>query len=101
MSEVDTDPSDASNWSCEESDIRVEYHPNSGHGVKTFRFEEFTQAAPAISPPQDSEPWLPFKTRADFGFAALTLDAGMSKAQVNSLIKLFNSCIKIGMDSFT
>ena len=66
-----------------------------------FRFEEFTRAAPPSPPPEDPEPWKPFKTRADFEFAALAHDIGMSKAQVNTLIGLFHRCIKSGKDTFT
>lgn len=101
MDETNPDPSDTSDWSCQDSDIRVKYHPSSGRGSETFRFEEFKQAAPVSVPPEDPEPWKPFKTRADFEFAAITQDAGMSKAQVNSLIKLFHRCIESGKNSFT
>ena len=51
-------------------------------------------------PPEDPEPWAPFKTRADFEFAALAQDTGMSKAQVNTLIGLFHRCIESGKGYF-
>ena len=79
----------------------VEYHPSSGRRPRTFKFEEFTRTAPACTPSADPEPWAPFKTRADFEFAALAQDTRMSKAQVNSLIALFHRCIESGKDSFT
>ena len=66
-----------------------------------FGFEEFKRAPLANPPPEDPEPWAPFKTRADFEFTALAQDARMSKAQVNALISLFHRCIKGGDDSFT
>src|ERR1700679_3084471 len=101
IEEMDAYPGDASDHNCQDGDIRIEYHPNSGHGVEEFRFEEFKQAIPANPPPNDPEPWLPFKTRADFEFAALVQEAKMSKGQINSLIRLFNRCIKNEMDPFT
>lgn len=101
MSEMDTEPSNPSIMSCGDGDIRVKYHPNSGHEPRVFTLEEFTQEASASPSSADPEPWAPFKTRADFEFTALAQNAGMSKAQVNSLISLFRRCIKSGEDSFT
>jgi hypothetical protein len=101
MGEMNPDPSDPSDWTCQDGDIRVKYHPCSGRGLETFRFEEFTWAPPASVPPEDPEPWTPFKTRADFEFAAFAQDVGISKAQIDSLIALFNRCIESGKDSFT
>ena len=98
---TDVDLSDASSVSHRDGDIRVEYHPSSGRGSEVFGFEEFTRAAPANPPPEDPEPWLPFKTRADFEFTALAQETGMSKAQANALIHLFHQCIEGGKDSFT
>lgn len=62
-------------------DIRVEYHPNSGHRCKTFTFEEFEEAfSKAHSTcPADPEPWVPFNTREDFKFTTLVQKAGMLK----------------------
>lgn len=100
--EMDTDPGDTSDtWSCQDGDIRIEYHPKSGRELKTFKFEDFTRAPPPNPPPEDPEPWMPFKTRADFEFTALTQDAKMSQAQVNTLIDLFHRCIESGKGSFT
>ena len=101
IGETETDLCGAGGSSCQDSDIRVEYHPSSGHRPETFKFEEFTQAAPACAPSVDPEPWAPFKTWADFEFAVLAQDTGMSKAQVNSLISLLHRCIESGKDSFT
>ena len=66
-----------------------------------FGFEDFKKAPITNLPPEDPEPWTPFKTRADFEFAALVQDARMSKAQVDALISLFHRCIKGGDNSFT
>ena len=37
----------------------------------------------------DSMPWKPFKTRGDFLFAEIALDAGLNKTQVDGLLELF------------
>ena len=50
------------------------------------------RGAPDSVPPVGPDPWLPFRTREDFEFAELVLAAKMSKAEVNSLINLFNRC---------
>lgn len=99
---MDVNPSSASNTHYQDSDIRIEYHPGSGRGPETSRFEEFTRTPPKnASPPADPEPWAPFKTREDFEFAALARDTGMSKDQVNKLIGLFHKCIEGRKGSFT
>ena len=88
--------------SPEDGAIKVEYHPSSGQQSKVFAPGGFTGAAlPGEASPVDPEPWAPFKTREDFEFTELALETGMSKKQVNSLIKLFHKCIKDGEGSFT
>ena len=99
--EVDANPSDVSNMDCQDGDIKVKYHPSSGRKPEVLPFEEFIQSASAKPPPEDPEPWNPFKTRADFEFAALAQDTQISKGQVKRLIDLFHRCIKDGGDSFT
>lgn len=37
----------------------------------------------------DSVPWKPFKTRGDYLFAEIALDAGLNKTQVDGLLELF------------
>ena len=49
----------------------------------------------------ESEPWVPFRTREDFEFAEIVLEAGMTRAQIGALIKLFRRCIKKGDNGFT
>ena len=96
-----TNESESNNRSCQDGDIRIKYHPNSGRELESFRFEEFTRGSSVRPHPEDLEPWAPFKTREDFEFAALAQETGMSKAQVNSLISLFHRYIESGKDSFT
>ena len=94
---------DVHNTSGSDGDIRVEYHPNSGHECKTFTFEEFQHMGSEAcrTHPADPKPWLPFKTREDFEFAEIALLTGMSKKQISALIRLFRKCLEIGEESFT
>lgn len=86
----------------EDGAIKVEYHPSSSQQSETLTpGEPMGAALPGDAPPVDPEPWAPFKTREDFEFTNLALETGMSKKQVNSLIKLFHKCIRDGKDSFT
>jgi len=80
--------------------IRTEYHPNSGRSTKIESLEDyFERTSKPVSPPEDSEPWRPFRSRADFEFAKLALEAALTQGQVEQLIQLFGKCIQ-GEDSF-
>jgi hypothetical protein len=80
--------------------IRTEYHPNSGRGVKIETFEDYRKhSMKPISVPEITDPWRPFQSRTNFEFAQLALDAALTKTHVNKLIQLVERCIK-GQDSF-
>lgn len=80
--------------------IRTEYHPNSGRSTKIESLEDYFEHTPKpVSPPDDSEPWRPFRSRADFEFAKLALEAALTQGQIEQLIQLFGKCIQ-GEDSF-
>lgn len=75
-------------------DIKVEYHPKSGRPTTIHPFEEFkrnTQQEPDIPP--SSEPWSPFKSRADFEFAEIVLQASLNTRHTDALIKLFRRVV--------
>ena len=84
----------------QDDDIRVEYHPNSGRCTNISKIDEYRQSVPGGKATLEPEPWAPFRTREDFEFTELVLDAGMKKGQVKALIKLFHKCIE-GEGSFT
>jgi hypothetical protein len=85
-------------------DIKTDYHPGSGQPTMTESFNEYRhrcwQNSQKCSHLHNDEPWLPFRTRADFEFAELALDAALNKEQTDTLIKLFHRCIN-GQSSFT
>ena len=80
-------------------DIQIEYHPNSGRHTDTSKVNEYRQPL-KVDATFEPEPWAPFQTREDFEFAELALEAGMTRGQVNAMIKLFHKCIK-GDGNFT
>ena len=80
--------------------IWTEYHPNNRRSTKIESLEDyFEQTSKAVSPPEDSEPWWPFCSQADFEFAKLALEATLMQGQIEQLIQLFGKCIE-GKDSF-
>ena len=80
--------------------IWTEYHPNSGQSTKIESLEDyFEHTSKPVSPPEDSEPWQPFCSQADFEFAKLALEAALMQGQIEQLIKLFGKCIE-GKDLF-
>ena len=87
--------------SYQEDDIRVEYHPHSGHGPKILKLNEYRQPASDASAAAEHEPWMPFRTRYDFEFAEIALGSGMTRKQMDAMIKLFRRCLEEGKGSFT
>ena len=76
-----------------DGNIRVEYHPNSGHEPDLFNADGYRQLVPDVDATLEPEPWAPFRTREDFEFAEIALETGMTKGQLEALIKLFHKCI--------
>ncbi|EDR03929.1 uncharacterized protein LACBIDRAFT_306616 [Laccaria bicolor S238N-H82] len=77
-------------------DIKVEYHPRSGHPSQLFQFHEYMNQLPGsknVDIPPDLEPWKPFRSWLDFELAELILDTHMNKNQTNALITLIHQCI--------
>lgn len=82
-------------------DIRTEYHPSCCTPTQVQSFEDYGRECPQTPPPpHSSNPWRPFRTRADFKFAEIALKAGLNKAAVNGLIKIITS-VATGESSFT
>jgi len=77
-------------------DIKVEYHPRSGHLTQLFQFNEYMNQLPEsnnVDIPPDPEPWKPLHSHLDFELAELILDTHMNKNQTNALITLIHQCI--------
>ena len=99
--EANHDPGDPTEESRpRDDDIRREYHPSANREPEVFSFDTYQSILPMVTPPVDPKPWLPFKTREDFEFSEIALDAAMTKAQVNATIDLLHRCIK-GKGNFT
>ncbi|KAI5998520.1 hypothetical protein F5J12DRAFT_906856 [Pisolithus orientalis] len=69
--------------------VMILYHPCSRRPVLHQPYEEFGINNAASPTMVDSTPWKPFKTRGDYLFAEIALDAGLNKTQVNGLLELF------------
>ncbi|KAG1744575.1 uncharacterized protein EDB91DRAFT_1236508 [Suillus paluster] len=71
-------------------DIKVEYHPSSGHPTQVYHFEDYGRGAgaPTAVPKADPEPWKPFCTRINFEVAELAHEAALSYEQLDRLIEL-------------
>jgi len=96
---IDSEPQPVAGFNTIDN-IRTEYHPNSGRGVKVETFEDYREHSLKPAPvPEITDPWRPFRSRTDFEFAQLALDAALTKTHVDKLIKLVEGCIK-GQDSF-
>ncbi|KAG1847898.1 hypothetical protein F4604DRAFT_1883959 [Suillus subluteus] len=71
------------------SEFKTKYHPRSGRATLHQSFGEFginqTQNAPI-----DKEPWCPFRSRRDFEFSEIVLDASLNKSQINALLELIS-----------
>lgn len=98
---MDENTGDTNTRTHSDGDIRIEYHPSSGREPEMFTPGKFTGTEFKHTPPEDPEPWAPFRTRADFEFAAIVQDTRMSKAKAKALIRLFRKCVESGADSFT
>ncbi|KAI5982871.1 hypothetical protein EDD15DRAFT_2179824, partial [Pisolithus albus] len=83
-------------------DILVEHHPSTTRPSEKIPFVEFAQGhrPRAYKPNLSTDPWYPFRSRLDFEFAELALEAALSKEQINCFLKLIKSA-RCGRDSFT
>ena len=82
--------------------IRTEYHPHTKLPPVVVNFEEYREYHSQRRRPtarNPTKPWTPFRTRAEFEFAEIALEAALNKRQVNALLKLFHRCIE-GEDKF-
>ena len=83
-------------------DIKVEYHPRSGRGTRLFHFEDYEceRALQQTSYTGFNKPYAPFNSLEDFKFAEIALEAGLKKAQVETLLSIIKGA-REGSSSFT
>ncbi|KIK17107.1 hypothetical protein PISMIDRAFT_52440, partial [Pisolithus microcarpus 441] len=75
-------------------DFKTEFHPRSKRPPLYQASEEFgRQNAEDIT--LGSEPWRPFASEGDYIFATVAVEAGLSAAQVDSLLRLVH-CVAQG-----
>ncbi|KAI6099276.1 hypothetical protein EV401DRAFT_2081596 [Pisolithus croceorrhizus] len=66
-------------------DFKTEFHPHSKCSTLYQSFEDFGQQNPEHVVALDSEPWCPFASEGDYIFAMITVEAGLTSTQVDSL----------------
>jgi hypothetical protein len=71
------------------NEFKTEYHPRSGRATLYQPFEEFG-IREMQQVPVDEDPWCPFRSRGDFEFAEIALNASLNKSQINALLDLIS-----------
>jgi len=77
--------------------IRTKYHPQSKRRPMVVKFEDYCEHRSQHrhpTPRNPAKPWTPFKTRAEFEFSEIVLDAAMNRRQVDALLKVFHRCLE-------
>ena len=79
----------------QEDTIRVDFHPHSGRPTEYYEFEKFNQINGKVegvshSTLSEDEICKPFRTRGDFTFASLALDAALNNEQIDAFINLLH-----------
>ncbi|TFY65027.1 hypothetical protein EVJ58_g2245 [Rhodofomes roseus] len=86
----------------EVGDIKTQYHPKTGKASMVQSKAAYDAAEEQFrTPPQPPDnPWRPYRTRSDFGFADIALSACLNEEHVEALIKLIKT-VASGQDQFT
>lgn len=89
----------------EEDSFRVEYHPHSGKQPEMYKFHEFDRHHDAkdsfTPPPMDEQPWRPaFRSRLEFEFAEVALEAALNRTHINKLISIMKD-VRTGKGDFS
>ncbi|KAG2140569.1 hypothetical protein DEU56DRAFT_870910 [Suillus clintonianus] len=69
-------------------EFKTEFHPRSGHETCYQPYEEFGVTPKQQAIPAEEEPWRPFRSRSDFEFSEIALDAALNENQVDRLLSL-------------
>ena len=82
-------------------DIKIEYHPHSGHAMEYFRFEDYGHTKKStLATSQNQELWKPFHSHVDFEFSEFMLRASLNKDLSDTLIQLVHQ-VKQNPEAFT
>ncbi|KAJ2911662.1 hypothetical protein MD484_g8754, partial [Candolleomyces efflorescens] len=76
--------------------IETEYHPHTGkaprretlNDYRQRRYGEAMKSVPAVSRSTQHEPWHPFATHADFEFSELSLNASLSRKEIDNFFDI-------------
>ncbi|EIW85767.1 hypothetical protein CONPUDRAFT_48530 [Coniophora puteana RWD-64-598 SS2] len=79
-------------------DFKTDYHPDSKRSSKVESWDKFRNTShplPALNN-DATQPWEPFKSKADCEFASIAIDAKLSQANVERLLALINKVAEGG-----
>lgn len=78
--------------------FKTEFHPKSGRPTAVDSFSKFDRsqhnAVPRSLIDDNSEPWHPFQTLADFEFSEIAHKSALNKDQTNRLLALIQKLCK-------
>jgi len=77
--------------------FKTEFHPKSGHPTTVDSFSKFDRSqhnVPRSLIDDNSEPWHPFHTPADFEFSEIAHKSALNKDQTNRLLALIQKLCK-------
>ncbi|THH17255.1 hypothetical protein EUX98_g9164 [Antrodiella citrinella] len=85
------------------NDVKIFYHPNSKRATKILNHEEYRRTSQTPRPQPDERPWRPFRSRGDFEFAELALDAGLNNPQTDAFLayirRLLSGTVELTLQS--
>lgn len=69
-------------------DFCTQYHPKTGRSARVVRFDQYGREEPKLHIPTDKKPWISFRTKLNFEFSELMLEAALNRKQITKLISL-------------
>lgn len=74
-------------------DFRTTYHPRSNQQPKqrVDAFGDYNSSKPAPPPFTEPDPWKPFRSKTEFEFADIVLQAALTRTQINQLLKVVHT----------
>jgi len=82
----------------QQGDIKIIYHPNARLPNRYLTADAYREECETFrrlsngAEKRSHSPWSPFQSRLDYEVAQLMLEAGMNKAFVDRMIRLFHRC---------
>ncbi|KAJ7707650.1 hypothetical protein B0H17DRAFT_1033442 [Mycena rosella] len=77
------------------NDIKSEFHPHSRLPSKQQSLDEYlrSELSRCRGPPNEEQPWIPFRTRLDFEVSEFAQENMLNKKAIDKLITLIRQCV--------